>query len=184
MAGASTGGRAAGGGGGRGTPRWMGLAVAAGLAIAAGGGAGYWWFVIGTAAPYRQPAEIYQAQAGNGFTPEWVCTTDEEFVRTVRDRFGEPGLLPMATMGVEVIGWAYNTPVLSNRTATLMTRVDGREVLVLIDSAEKDVNLRRAGEAMGAPGLNLFKRRLGGLVLYEVTPLDSARVIPAFVRGG
>ncbi len=163
--------------------RWMGLVAAASLALLAGSGGAYWWFVIGSEAPFRQPAQIYQAQAAQSFTPEWVCTTDEEFVRNVRERFSQPALLPLATTGVEIIGWAYNTPVLSNRTATLMTRVDGREVLVLIDRAERDVNLRRAGEAAGAPSLHLFKRRLGDLVLYEVTPLDRARVIPAFVAG-
>ncbi|MEZ6235828.1 MAG: hypothetical protein R3B68_16715 [Phycisphaerales bacterium] len=169
--------------------RWVPLAVAAMLALVVGGGGGYWWFVVGTPAPFRQPAEIYAAVAARGFEPEWVCTTDEEFVEAVRGRFGRAVLLPVATPGVEVIGWAYGTPVLTNRTATLMTRVDGHEVLVLIDKGESDVNLRQAGEAAGASpgpfsGLRLYKRRLNGLVLYEVSPLDSARVIGSFEAAG
>ncbi|MCA9289305.1 MAG: hypothetical protein KDA05_12005 [Phycisphaerales bacterium] len=172
--------------------RWVPLAVAAMLALVVGGGGGYWWFVVGTPAPFRQPAEIYAAVASRGFEPEWVCTTDEEFVEAVRDRFGRAVLLPVATPGVEVIGWAYGTPVLTNRTATLMTRVDGHEVLVLIDKGESDVNLRRVGEASGgsgsssgvSSGLHLYKRRLNGLVLYEVSPLDSARVIGSFEAAG
>jgi anti-sigma factor RsiW len=160
------------------------LAAAAGVVLLAGAGAAYWWLAIGTEAPFRQPAQIYQAQAAAGFIPEWVCTTDDEFVQTLRDRFGTAALLPMSTPGVQIVGWAYNTPVLSNKTATLMTRVDGADVLVLIDTAERDVNLRRAGDAGQARDLHLFKRRLGDLVLYEVTPLDEPRVIPEFVPAG
>lgn len=158
-------------------------ALAATLALMAAGGAAYWWMFIGDPAPFRQPAQIYQAQAAAGFTPEWVCTTDDEFRATVRERFGQGALLPLATQGVQIVGWAYNTPVLSNRTATLITRVQGQDVLVLIDRADRDVNLRRTGEAGQRRPLNLFKRRLGDLVLYEVSPLDHAAVIPGFVLG-
>lgn len=168
-------------GGGRRSP-WRAWAAAAALVLMGGGGA-YWWFVIGSPAPFRQPAEIYQVQVVRGYVPQWACETDEEFERAVRERFDEPALLPLSTPGVEIVGWAYGTPVLSNKTATLLTRVEGREVLVLIDRAERDVNLRRAGETIGLAPVRLFRRRLGGLVLYEVTPLDVARVIPAFVAG-
>lgn len=167
---------------GAGLGRWRWAAMAAAVLLVAGAGS-YWWFVIGGTAPYRWPAEIYQNQVVRGYEPQWACTTDAEFEQAVRTRFDEPALLPLATAGVQIVGWAYGTPVLSNKTAALLTRVEGREVIVLIDRAERDANLRRAGSAAGYEHLNLFKRRLGGLVLYEVTPLDSARVIPAFVAG-
>lgn len=160
---------------------WRGVAAAACLAILGSGGAAYWWYVLGVRAPRRQPAEIYLALSAAGFEPSWVCTTDEEFVETVRGFYGQGTLLPMDAPGIDVLGWAYGTPVLSGRTATLLTRVDGREVLVLIDAADQDVNLRRAGSAPGVPALRLFKRRIGGIVLYEVTPLDEPRVLPEFV---
>ena len=75
---------------------------------------------------------------------------------------------------------AYGQRLLSNRTCTLITKVDGQHVLVLLDEAEHDVNLRRPGNTGPEQDLHLFKRRLGGLVLYEVTPLDQPHVIQEF----
>ena len=163
---------AARGGGGGGRRAWRSSAPAGGVLVVRARRQG--------AAPGSPRRSTWRLSAA-GFEPSWVCTTDEEFVETVRGFYGQGTLLPMDAPGIDVLGWAYGTPVLSGRTATLLTRVDGREVLVLIDAADQDVNLRRAGSAPGVPALRLFKRRIGGIVLYEVTPLDEPRVLPEFV---
>lgn len=78
-----------------------------------------------------------------------------------------------------MLGWAYgndyNGRMIGPDTMVLMTRVDGSEnVVVLMDRASADRRLKLP------PGsnLSLFRREVGPIVLYEITPLKSERVIP------
>ena len=65
----------------------------------------------------------------------------------------------------------------------MLARVDGVPVMVFVDrtSADTDPKLDQ-----GRVGLHLFRKELGSLVLYEVTPLGEPRVmdylIPADTR--
>ncbi|MDX2132821.1 MAG: hypothetical protein SFY69_12295 [Planctomycetota bacterium] len=140
---------------------------------------------------FREPDALYAQYQAAGFKPAWKCENDQEFADAVAFYLGSAVVVPQATPGVEVIGWSYadefgkGTPI-SQQTLSLFTRVEGQNVLVLMDRAERDRRLSVDPDS----GLRLFRREVNNLVLYEVTPLDRPRVLPQAIpatptpRGG
>jgi hypothetical protein len=63
---------------------------------------------------------------------------------------------------------------MSPHTTAMLARVDQSPVLVFVDRLERD-----QPQAMPEPssGLRLFRKQLGELVLYELTPLTAPRVM-------
>lgn len=163
-------------------PRWAWYAAAAALTIA-----GVLVFERLNAPPaptyvILTPDAVYEKLVADGFKPEFVCTTDEEFAEAVRRRLGS-GLVVSAAPGLEILGWAYGdaykgTPI-GPDTLILMVRVDERPAIVLMDRVTYDPRL----SLPDASPLHLFRREFGPLVLYEITPherpraLDSARLV-------
>jgi hypothetical protein len=135
-----------------------------------------------SAITYREPDALYAQYDAAGFRPAWKCESDQEFADATAFYLGSAVVVPLATPGVEVLGWSYadefgkGTPI-SQQTLSLLTRVEGRNVLVLMDRADRDRTLRVARDS----GLRLFRRVVNNLVLYEVTPLDAPRVLPAAI---
>lgn len=121
--------------------------------------------------------DVYKRKVENGFEPDWVCETDEQFIKNTTDMFNEP-LLIRSTDAVKIVGWSYYEPVLSKSTAILLTVVDGKEVIVVMDKKENDRKLRLPKSS----GLNEFSQVIGNAVLHEITPFDSARVLPLVER--
>jgi len=85
--------------------------------------------------------------------------------------------------GLEVLGWSYNSiqddkslGVFSGYTLYLLARAKGEPVVVLIDRTGYD----RPLEVDSASGLHLFRREIGGAVLYEISPLDAPAVLDQF----
>ncbi|MBX3363915.1 MAG: hypothetical protein KF866_04040 [Phycisphaeraceae bacterium] len=144
--------------------------VAAVLVVAAVGGYLALWSP--QRAPYRQPDEVYRVLVQGGFSPSEVCTTEEEFKAWMLRTHGEPVVIASNLAGVELVGWTYSQ-VLDRRTSVLMAKVDGEPVIVLIDALDKARRLK----APGGSGLRIFRRSLGQLVMYEVTPLGEARLV-------
>jgi hypothetical protein len=159
--------------------RWAGIvgaAVAASILIALA-----WSFVAGPPRPQRLTlASLYESHVAGGFKPDWVCKDDREFIDTTRQAFGVP-LLARTEGEVEIIGWAgYGDRLtdlgLSGSAKEILARVNGEEVLVLIDSPPPAKPPRD-----GSRKLNVFERRIGDVALYEVTPLDKPVAIERFV---
>lgn len=131
---------------------------------------------------YREPDALYAQYDAAGFRPAWKCESDQEFADATAFYLGSSVVVPLATPGVEVLGWSYadelgkGTPI-SQQTLSLLTRVEGRNVLVLMDRVDRDRDLRVARDS----GLRLFRRVVNNLVLYEVTPLDAPRVLPVAI---
>lgn len=159
--------------------RWAGLvatAAAASILFALA------WFYFVTAASGAQPltvASLYQKHVARGFVPDWVCKDDQEFIDTTRQAFGIP-LLARTEGNVEIIGWAgYGDRLadlgLSPAAKEILARVDGREVMVLID---KPAPARPPRD--NTRKLNVFERRIGDVALYEITPLDRPAAIERF----
>lgn len=147
------------------------FAIAAAIVIV---GVAAWMYFGGGTGPVKikaDPVELYVAQIGAGFVPEEVCTTPDEFEAWMDDRYAQL-LRPEARERVELVGWSY-TKVMSPYGALLLARVDGREVLVLMDELKSDEGLVVDGEA----SIRVFRREIGKLVLYEMTPLDESVVL-------
>lgn len=165
------------------SPRRLALAAVVLVAVVAA----LWYYqtaLSGGGVRRLTPGDVYQRLSRGGFHPQFVCTTDEEFNQKVKERFGQ-GLLIASAPNIELIGWAYSSPsvgvVLSEREWILMARVDGRQTIVVMDRAENDRRVRPGD----APGMHMFKRRVGDMVLYELTPEPAPTLIDkAYVPGG
>lgn len=118
-------------------------------------------------------AEVYRVQLAKGFTPEVVCTTSDEFAKWVNTYFGQPIYPAEQHDGVEFIGWNY-APVIGGNSGVLLARVNGREVIVVMDRKTREKKpLPPAGG-----GLKSFRQEFGSVVLYEVTPLEAPAILP------
>lgn len=153
---------------------WLGIAAAAAIAVSAIGI--YSATVLST--PRPDVGAVYLAEVSTGFKPQEVCTTPEAFKGWVNDRYGEP-LTPTGNLeGIRFVGWSYAN-VLSGYTGVLLAEVDQKPVVVVLDKASRED--RRAGNPTD-PSLHMFRRAIGGLVLYEVTPHASARILPVLTQ--
>ncbi len=123
------------------------------------------------------PEVVYERKVNTGFTPDWVCETDAQFVKNTTDYLGEP-LLIRSTDSVEVVGWSYYEPVFSNNTVVLLAKVDGKEVIVAMDRKVHDRTIRLPKSS----GLHEFHQVIGNAVLVEVSPFDTPRVLPLVER--
>lgn len=122
------------------------------------------------------PDSLHNRLVMRGFQPTTVCTTDKEFAAFVRQRFGQ-ALSAASLPAVEMLGWGYGDQYdgspLSPKALILLAKVDGQPVTVLIDRASAD----RALTLPENSPLHLFKRTIGRLVVYEITPVDAPRVL-------
>lgn len=128
---------------------------------------------------------LYALLQRRGWKPEQVCTTEKEFGDLVNSRLGQP-LFPTETIGVTLLGWGYSqdydgTPI-SPKTVVLLTKVDDREVMVLLDRVSRDREVKLSSLPPNSPlspgPLHVHRRVVGDLVLYEVSPFHEPRVLP------
>jgi hypothetical protein len=150
-----------------------------GLAAAAAIGAVLFvWQQFGTqnARPFFEPrpvAELYAQAVDSGFTPYYKCDEADRFAAVFDRRQGQPlKLLPLAE-GTQMLGISYPGGLSRDSTA-MLCRVDNQPVMVLVDRAQVD---KAVAQKNDNPNVNVFREERDGLVFYEVTPFDSARVI-------
>lgn len=133
-----------------------------------------------------QLERLYAKYRSEGWTPAWVCEDDAEFIAAVADRLGQGLLIEDEAIAGEpeltVLGWAYGEDVssyeviITDRTMVLLTKVDGRGVVALVDRADRETRRLRVPEGE----LTLHRRELGDLVIYELTPLDGPHLLERF----
>jgi hypothetical protein len=159
---------------------WHIAAAAAVLMIAA---AGTWWLwprpparsTIGygygyAVGPPMSLLDYYKRQVDGDMKGCWPCPPPR-FARTFHDRLGQSLRLAGASIGVEALGLAYSNTI-STSTVCVFARVVGEPVIVFVDRAEAD-----DGTTVDPPAsLHLFKKRIGDLVAYELTPHDAPGV--------
>lgn len=150
---------------------WI-LAAASFILLVLAGGS--WWSL-------QQPTSaerLYAAQVESGFEPGWVCDTDFEFARWTNNRLRQP-LVPADPMpdDVQTLGWSFviDDSPLSAQAAVMLATRGSEHVLVLVDRLENDRRVR----VSGGSDLSVFRRELGPLVLYEISPLKSPSVLDA-----
>ena len=126
--------------------------------------------------------EAYQSLVDSGMKPEWVCKDDAEFAQTLAKAVGE-SLVVAAAPGLDVLGWSYNTiqgdkslGVFSGYTLYLLARAKGEPVVVMIDRTGYDRPLVVDDKS----GLHVFRREIGGAVMYEISPLEAPAVLDQF----
>ncbi|MCA9298546.1 MAG: hypothetical protein KDA28_05740 [Phycisphaerales bacterium] len=145
-------------------PRRLGpaLAIAASVLLLLGSSSVFWYL--------RAPdtRDVYERMIALGYYPSWTCADDADFRARTLDRFGLAFLVPSGP-GVEVIGWRY-TPFMSADTGVLLTRVDGREVILLVDDDPSRVR---------GPGgdLHRYSEVHGGVVFHEISPFPAPRLL-------
>jgi len=159
--------------------RRLPMLAAAAAAVVIWGGLG-WYFL----APERQWPEdapppplplamVYKNSVATGFKPAWVCRDDHEFASTFLQHHGQGLLLAKMPEGSGMYGLAYSGGI--TRTATSMLAHAGETpVMVFVDRLEADPH---PAEPEPDTGLHLFRKELGPLVLYELSPLDEPRVM-------
>lgn len=160
--------------------RTLHVAAAAMLAIAAA--AGIYVTTMQNGSPPVQPtpvakskltpAALYARLMKKKFRPEFKCENDEQFASFLGERFGTGAVLAQAS-GVEVLGWDYADGMLGEATAVIMAKVDGKEVVLVVDQEKYDKTLEEPdGE------LSMFRETCNRLVFYEITPIGMAKLLP------
>jgi hypothetical protein len=128
--------------------------------------------------PPRPLEVIYADRVQTGFKPDWVCKDEKEFADTFKKELGVP-LAFAPTPQVAMVGLAYTTS-LSSQTVAFLAHVDGREVIVFLDTIKHDSHPKLPAGST----LHIFRSELGGLVLYELTPLDEPHAAALFKEAG
>jgi len=117
---------------------------------------------------------LYRAQIAAGFVPEVVCNTREEFADWVQQYFGQRLYPDTSGKDLQLVGWNYG-PAISSHSGVLLARVDGREIIVVVD---RSVREKSPLPPPADPTLHSFRQSMGCVVLYEVSPLDHATILP------
>ena len=152
---------------------WLRVLIAASILLVVGAGAAMWYSTKGYSG---RPDRLYAQFVREGFQPAVVCTTSDSFAEFTRS-IGQTLVPGESDPGVELVGWSYEPESFFFESGTyvtqLLARVDGREVVVFMAPSALD---RKIGTAERLGDLRIFRREFGSLSLYEVTPLDQARV--------
>lgn len=128
-----------------------------------------------TDTPQRDLVAAYQHAIEEGFQPDWICEDDDEFGWTFYSRFRQRLLYDASLAGVAVSGIS-RTHTFSPHTLMCLAEVDAQPVIVFIDRIETT----RLRPPVAEQGLNIYRRQVGDLMLYEITPLDTMHVLPGF----
>jgi hypothetical protein len=150
---------------------WTRLAAAVFLALLAGAA----FFAHQAAKPDRaHPVEAYNDEIATGFRPSMVCENDRQMIEFTRNTLGVALVVAQAP-DVQLVGWDYNTNVLTDDTVSLLVKADDDRIVVFMDRSEND---RRIGKFEGSCRTYVHRRQIGEAVLYEVSPRREAVVLP------
>jgi hypothetical protein len=140
---------------------------------------GFRWLTAAPAAETRPSlASVYHNLVKHKFRPSEECTSNEKFAKWMGSRFGVALAPKEDRPDVQMVGWSSSTAI-SNYTGILLARVDGKPVIVAIDTVARQDEwgfpCRR--EPGDESDVNFFSIQIDGIALYEVTPLDQPRII-------
>ncbi|MEO2023033.1 MAG: hypothetical protein ABGX05_14525 [Pirellulaceae bacterium] len=126
--------------------------------------------------PFFEPlpvATVYRDVLKHGFEPYYECDEEARFAATFSHRLGQPLRLAALPLGSRMLGISYPGG-LSRDTTAMLCRVDGQPVMVFVDRLSADQP--QAGRN-DDPHLRVHRAVKSGLVFYEVTPFDTARLL-------
>lgn len=170
----------------RGDRRFVLLVAAAAAVLVASTSAILWWSSAPSqelastrqsrpANPRRTLEEVYRDALASGFKCDWECKNEKEFAWTYYYSMHQGLLLAAPPDYIKVNGLAYSNSITHN-TVHLLAYVRGEPVIVFGDEAAEDKGQKLCD---GSP-LQLFKRQVGEIVLYELTPLDKPHLLDLF----
>ncbi len=162
----------------RNTP-WLRVAAAAAILLFGIGMLIHMWteeFPSVSVPPRPTMDQVYKSEVANGFVPGWKCENDKQFSDTFKTRFGEALLMKDTPENVRALGLSYRG-CMSDNTTYMLAKVDNANVMVFVDREECSSNV---GLADSKSGLHLFTRNVGGLTLYELTPLEQPKLLSLF----
>jgi hypothetical protein len=102
----------------------------------------------------------------------WKCADRKEFEDTFLSHYGQRLALADLPAGIQAPGLAYVNSI-STRTICMLGRTPQGPVIVLIDRAEQD----RGATVSPESGLHVHRRRVGTLVLLEVSPFEHPALL-------
>lgn len=153
------------------SPRLLALAAVLVLSLLAG----VWLYMtILPTGPATGPialGKVYHEMVDAGFTPGWVCEDESEFIDAFAGRFDQP--LTMTDIDL-ASGLSYST-ALGRRTVTVLAHVEGEPVAVFVTTHAG------ARPVKASRGVKVYSRQIDALVLHEVSPFDTPRLLDAFV---
>lgn len=123
------------------------------------------------------PIAAYEQIRLEQFSPQIVCTTEADFRRFARNRYGREFAV-RTVPGLMLTGWSYDPIVLGENSSSLLAKLDGQDIVVFMDKEGEDRSLALAQKH----GLHVFKKRAAGMVFYEVTPRETPVVIENIVE--
>lgn len=116
----------------------------------------------------------YLQEQRDGFKPLWKCDNSFDFAGQVQRQLGQGLTYRAMPKHCEFLGMSHGRAI-SPWTMYFMAKVYGEDVIVFIDHVSRD-----PGQKLNRPGYNLFKRQVGDLVLYELTPWRRSRLLEEF----
>jgi hypothetical protein len=154
------------------------LAIAAALAIAVVGAWQIWSHFQPTQPKYLITAAQYFRNVENqGFKPNWVCENDQQTIDLFNKHFGQPMVIRSADPNVKALGWNY-VSLLSPNTLVLLAEAGQEHIMLFIDRSTLD---DPALMHQGCSGLNVHRKEVGDLVVYEFSRLPEPQVLDALV---
>ena len=116
----------------------------------------------------------YNRKVETGFKPAWVCKDNKEFAARFHKQLGQETVMRDLPSGMQCAGVDYCHTLTLKSLAVLINYNDSR-IVVFADRLSKD-----SGPSAVGPDLRVFRRELGSLVLYEVSPLQQPQVLDLF----
>jgi hypothetical protein len=127
-------------------------------------------------------SRLYDGQVKAGFKPDYVCKDDAEFADYSNKAFGIP-LLAQNDSTVTIVGWTYDDFSrykdlgISGDAKIILARVKEQPVILLLD--KNDVSGPTV-DAAARGRLNVFSTNVGGVDIFEITPLKEPLAMKKF----
>lgn len=118
--------------------------------------------------------EVYLQSINEGFQPYWLCEDPVTFANTFETRQGVPLKLEPLPENTQMLGLAYLSG-LSRKSTSLLAKVDGKPVIVIIDRIDNDWGPLAGYDDEN--GIYVNREEKFGLVFYEVSQSANATVI-------
>ena len=164
---------------GRSRRLWAAVLAVAAILLIAGGVAVWKLFPLPDRAWTEKLIKLTQRQIADGFVPQVVCSSREQFEEWTTEQMAQPLIPALPATGVEIVGWSYDNSF-SGYAPLLLAKVDSHPVLVVMDLRDQP----RVSESVLADAhLHGFANQVGKVHMIEITPLDRPRVVSAIQVG-